>query len=79
MAFSIREITIHLMGCKGGSMGPCHPASPTPLRPEVCKPRTDPEGAKTRPEDDKNPEGKKERSLALLQARLRETLAPPPA
>lgn len=81
MTFTTREITVHLMG-KGGPMGPCHPASPAGTATERpgggCKGRTEHGGPKTRPEDGKDPEGKKERNLGLLQALLREALAPPP-
>jgi hypothetical protein len=69
MAFRIREITVHLMG---GGMGPCHPASPDTAtqRPGDCKPRTN--RGNPKPE-----EGEKKRSLDLLQAQLRRTLAVP--
>ncbi|MFL6293394.1 MAG: hypothetical protein ACJ759_21070 [Thermoanaerobaculia bacterium] len=73
MAFSIREVTIHL----AGGQAPCLPASPNeqPNCPGgTCRPtRNNP-----RPGDDGKPRpGAPKRSLALLQARLREALAPP--
>ena len=77
MAFRIREITIHLTG----GPGPCMPASPDPLCPTPTKPK-DPvcmgkSNKHPHPQGDP-PGGPKKRSLDLLQAQLRETLAPPP-
>ena len=77
MAFRIREITIHL----SQGQGQCMPASPDPLctphtkvePPPVCMGKT----KKPHPQD-APPGGTKKRSLDLLQARLREALAPPP-
>lgn len=80
MAFRIREITIHLTG----GPGPCMPASPDPLctpntKPTVCMGESACAGKSHKPHPQGDPPGgPKKRSLDLLQARLRETLAPPP-
>lgn len=80
MAFRIHEITTHLMA---GAPGPCMPASPDPMCPGgSCKP-TNPEPAcKGKSNKPPHPQGDipggKKRSLDLLQAQLREALAPPP-
>ncbi len=77
MAFRIHEITIHLMA---GVPGPCMPASPDPLCPGGSPTRAEPvcKGKSDKPPHPQGgiPGGKK-RSLDLLQAQLREALAPP--
>lgn len=77
MAFRIREITVHLMG----GPGPCMPASPgerTECQGNSCGKTCPGKSSKPpHPQGDEHP-GPKKRSLDLLQARLRETLAPPP-
>lgn len=77
MAFRIHEITVHLMGAPG----PCMPASPDPLCPtNTCKPTPVCMGKSGKPPHPQGdpPGGGKKRSLDLLQAQLREALAPPP-
>ncbi|MEA2564306.1 MAG: hypothetical protein QOH06_5810 [Acidobacteriota bacterium] len=80
MAFRIHEITIHLMA---GAPGPCMPASPDVLCPGgSCRPTQANPGCKGKSHKPANPQddvpGGKKRSLDLLQAQLREALAPLP-
>ena len=72
MAFRIHEITIHLMA---GAPGPCMPASPDQGKPDCPHPSCRP--TRNKPDDEKPKPGPR-RNLTLLQAQLREALAPLP-
>lgn len=83
MAFHIHDLTIHLMPDEAKNQGP--PCTMLSGEPEKCRGVSHPPGpcvAKTeKPKQDPpgNPRGggEERKGLAFLQARLRESLAPP--